>query len=109
MPRPPGATNALPQGSTGSSCSSNPQCNGENATCLTNFFGGYCSQLDCDGSASCLDGNPCLATDPDNRIATQGLDEVVSQLLVIASGQQKSAVGRESQRADGQSMGMAFE
>lgn len=69
---PPGATNAPPQGSTGSSCSSNPQCNGENATCLTNFFGGYCSQLDCDGSASCLDGNPCLATDstdPDSETA----------------------------------------
>lgn len=63
---PPGVTGALPQGSTGSSCSGNLQCNGDNATCLTNFFGGYCSQLDCNGSAECLGGNPCLSTDPDN-------------------------------------------
>ena len=63
---PPGVTGAAPQGSTGSSCSSNLQCNGDNATCLTNLFGGYCSQLDCNGSAECLGGNPCLSTDPDD-------------------------------------------
>lgn len=63
---PPGVTTAAPQGATGSSCSANPQCNGENAVCLTNFFGGYCSQTDCDGSATCLDANPCLSTDPEN-------------------------------------------
>lgn len=63
---PPGVTGAAPQGSTGSACSTNLQCNGENATCLTNFFGGYCSQLECDGSAECLGGNPCLSTDPAN-------------------------------------------
>ena len=69
---PPGATNAPAQGTTGSSCSSNTQCDGDNARCLTNFFGGYCSQLDCGGSAECLGGNPCLSTDtadPDAQTA----------------------------------------
>ncbi len=63
---PPGVTSAAPQGTTGSSCSTNTQCNGDNARCLTNFFGGYCSQTDCNGSAECLGGNPCLSTDPDS-------------------------------------------
>ena len=63
---PPDVTTAAPQGSTGSSCSANPQCNGDNATCLTTFFGGYCSQLGCTGSSDCLGGNPCLSTDSSN-------------------------------------------
>lgn len=63
---PPGVSGAAPQGSTGSACSANPQCNGDNATCLTTFFGGYCSQLNCSSSDDCLGGNPCLDTDPSN-------------------------------------------
>ncbi len=62
---PPGVTSAPEQGTTGSSCSANQQCNGENATCLQNLFGGYCSQLQCD-QVDCLNGNPCLSTDPEN-------------------------------------------
>lgn len=57
---PPAATNAPVQGATGSACSSNLQCNGEDATCLTTFFGGYCSQLGCTSSDDCLDQNPCV-------------------------------------------------
>lgn len=61
---PPTATNAPTQGSTGSACSNNLQCNGEDATCLTTFFGGYCSQLGCTSSADCLDQNPCVVLNP---------------------------------------------
>ncbi len=67
---PPGVTSAPAQGTTGSSCSANTQCNGDNARCLTNFFGGYCSQVECDGSAMCLDGNPCLSINPDDATQT---------------------------------------
>ncbi len=64
---PPGTTNAPPQGSTGSSCSADVQCNGDNGTCLTTFFGGYCSQEQCnDASVDCLGGNPCVPLDPAN-------------------------------------------
>ena len=60
---PPGATNAPAQGAIGSSCSNNLQCNGEGAVCLSSFFGGYCSRMPCDGSASC-DGNACVPLNP---------------------------------------------
>jgi hypothetical protein len=67
---PPGATNAPPQGSTGSACSADVQCNGDNNVCLTTFFGGYCSQESCDDpSVDCLGGNPCVPVDPANASA----------------------------------------
>ena len=68
---PPGATNAPVQGATGSGCSNNLQCNGDNATCLTTFFGGYCSQLECTSSDECLDNNPCIVLNPDADAADQ--------------------------------------
>lgn len=64
---PPGTTNAPPQGSTGSSCSADLQCNGDNNTCLTTFFGGYCSQTSCDEAGiDCLGGNPCVPLNPED-------------------------------------------
>ncbi len=68
---PPTATNAPVQGATGSACSSNLQCNGEDATCLTTFFGGYCSQLGCQSSDDCLDQNPCVTLNPEADPAEQ--------------------------------------
>lgn len=62
---PPGVSGATVQGAVGSACSSNPQCNGEGATCLQSFFGGYCAILGCTGSADCPDANPCVALNPD--------------------------------------------
>ncbi|MEZ4460998.1 MAG: M12 family metallo-peptidase [bacterium] len=67
----PTATNAPVQGSTGSACATNAQCNGNNATCLTTFFGGYCSQLECTSDADCLGGNPCVLLNPDAAEADQ--------------------------------------
>ncbi len=67
----PGASNAPIQGSTGSGCASNTQCNSDNATCISSFFGGYCSQLDCTTEADCLGGNPCVLLNPDAEVAEQ--------------------------------------
>ncbi len=67
---PPNATSAPAQGETGSACSNNTQCNGENATCLTTFFGGYCSQYECNIDG-CLADNPCLSLNPDAAQADQ--------------------------------------
>ena len=61
---PPTAVNAPVQGAIGSACSNNLQCNGDNATCLTTFFGGYCSRLDCTDASDCIDGNPCVVLNP---------------------------------------------
>jgi hypothetical protein len=60
---PPGATNAPAQGATGAACSTDLQCNGENGVCLTSFFGGYCTQLGCDGGTECLSGSECVPFD----------------------------------------------
>lgn len=68
---PPNATNAPVQGAVGSSCSSNPQCNGEGATCLQSFFGGYCAILSCTTSADCPDSNPCVALNPAGTTAEE--------------------------------------
>lgn len=65
------ASTAPVQGATGSACASNSQCNGDNATCLTTFFGGYCSQLDCQTDADCLGGNPCVVLNPEAAEAEQ--------------------------------------
>ncbi|MEM1349972.1 MAG: hypothetical protein AAGI01_15535, partial [Myxococcota bacterium] len=62
---PPGATDAPAQGSTGSPCSADAQCNGAGATCLQSFFGGYCANLGCTGSAQCPMGEPCVALNPE--------------------------------------------
>lgn len=66
---PPGVTSAPEQGTTGSSCSQDLQCNGDNNICLTNFFGGYCSQTDCGSNSDCIGGNACLSTNPDDADA----------------------------------------
>ena len=68
---PPGTTNAPVQGAIGSACSANAQCNGEGAACLTNFFGGYCTVLGCQGSADCPGGEPCVLLNPDAQEADQ--------------------------------------
>lgn len=70
---PPNATSAPPQGSIGSPCSADPQCNGgEGAACLQNFFGGYCTVLACNAEgASCPGDNPCLALNPEADPADQ--------------------------------------
>lgn len=67
---PPNATSATAQGETGSACSNNTQCNGENATCLTSFFGGYCSQYECN-TDGCLADNPCLSLNPEEPAEDQ--------------------------------------
>lgn len=67
---PPNATNAPLQGATGSSCSHNAQCKGENATCMTSFFGGYCSQSECK-EGGCLGDNPCLVVNPEAAVEAQ--------------------------------------
>jgi hypothetical protein len=61
---PPGVGGAQPQGVIGAACSANPQCNGDGAVCLQSFFGGYCSVLECTGSADCPMGNPCVPLNP---------------------------------------------
>ncbi len=71
---PPTAVNAPVQGSTGSGCSNNLQCNGEGATCLTTFFGGYCSQLGCSTDADCLDNNPCVTLEDSSTACLRGCE-----------------------------------
>jgi hypothetical protein len=61
---PPGATNAPVQGTIGSSCSTNTQCNGEDAACLQSFLGGYCATLGCTADTDCADGGACVPLNP---------------------------------------------
>lgn len=68
---PPTASNAPVQGAIGSACSNNSQCNGEGAVCLTTFFGGYCSRVDCTSNADCPDENPCVVLNPEADEAEQ--------------------------------------
>ncbi|MBA2664807.1 MAG: hypothetical protein H0U74_21140 [Bradymonadaceae bacterium] len=67
---PPNATNATPQGAVGSGCTNDLQC-GQGGTCLTNLFGGYCTRLGCDGSASCPTKSTCVTLNPDAAAADQ--------------------------------------
>lgn len=67
---PPGATAGIAQGAIGSSCTNDLQC-GEGGTCLTNLFGGYCTRLACDGSASCPEKSACVSLNPEADAADQ--------------------------------------
>jgi len=68
---PPSASNAPVQGAIGSACSNNSQCNGDDAVCLTSFFGGYCSRIDCTDNSDCLGGNPCVVLNPEEPAEDQ--------------------------------------
>src|SRR5690554_4446213 len=61
---PPSFAEGPAPGAIGAPCSSDSQCS-EGGTCLTNSFGGYCTQLSCDPSTTCANGNPCVALNPD--------------------------------------------
>lgn len=61
---PPGVSTGIAQGAIGSSCTNDLQC-GEGGTCLTNLFGGYCTKLACDGSASCAEKSACVSLNPE--------------------------------------------
>jgi hypothetical protein len=63
---PPDVTAAPPQGVVGAGCSSELQCNGEDAVCLTNWRGGYCSELDCSNDEDCLGDSVCAELDGEN-------------------------------------------
>lgn len=62
---PPTASNAPVQGAIGSACSTNSQCNGDDAVCDSSFFGGYCTRYDCTSNEDCLGSNPCVVLNPD--------------------------------------------
>ena len=63
---PPDATNARPQGVVGAGCTGDLQCDGEEAVCLTNWSGGYCSRLDCTSDSECLGEGACVTLDPES-------------------------------------------
>ena len=78
---PVGFAGVTQQGVLGASCSNDAQCNGEEAACLQNFFGGYCALLNCQSEADCPSSNPCVALNP------EGETEAERQLACMAGCQ----------------------
>lgn len=64
---PPGVAGTTVQGVVGSSCSNTAQCNGDGASCLQTFFGGYCAILGCAQASDCPDSNPCVPLNPEGE------------------------------------------
>lgn len=64
---PPDVTSAPPQGVVGAGCSNELQCNGDDSVCLTNWRGGYCSELDCQTDDDCLGEAACAELDSENN------------------------------------------